>query len=116
MLVYNKREEKLKRQRYIFELEKVSKRIFRMLKEEKSKEDIYRKIKEIRKGLKKKECNSLESNYHKGIKEYIENIYKRCRKRKEEEAIFLEEERHKFNKLDKMKNATKYKREKSHNL
>jgi len=116
MLVSNKREEKSRRQRYIFELEKVSKRIFRMLKEEESKEEIYKKIKQLRKELKKKESKKLESNYHNWIKEYIENIYKRCRNHKEEEKRFLEEERHKYNKLDKMKKATKYKREKNHNL
>jgi len=110
-----KHEEKSKRQRYMKGLEKVSRKIFSMLKEGVSAKDFVSKVKALKEKMDKQEEVSLESNYHNGLKEYIDNICRRVERVEEynekEYKEMREEEKKELNRLQKIKNDKKYKRE-----
>jgi hypothetical protein len=111
---------KYQRQKYIAELEKVAKNLFRMLRDEKvSPSKFCEKFKLLKERLEKsadKNTEYLDSEYHRLMEEYIERLY--------QETVLVdilsdkifdemrETEMSNLNRLQKLKNSTSYKKEK----
>jgi hypothetical protein len=111
---------KYQRQKYIAEIEKISKNLFRMLRDEKVSPSIFcEKFKLLKDKLEKladKNTAHLDSEYHRLMEEYIEHLY--------QETVLVdilsdeifdemrEAETSNLNRLQKLKNSTSYKKEK----
>ena len=112
--------EKYKRQKYISALEKCTKNLFKLFRSEKSTLESYRnKFKEVKRDLDKLEEIRLDGEYLKKTKEYIELLYKQTIlnenfSQKEFENI-KNSELTNLNRLQKMKNRTKYSKDKHKN-
>jgi len=109
--------EKFNRQKYINELEKISKNIFRMLRDtQTTASQFIRKFEELKEKFDKREDIRLDSEYHKHLKSYILRLYRdTCLNTEFNDKIFKdikEPEMSNLNRLQKLKNATSYKKDK----
>ena len=112
--------EKYKRQKYISALEKCTKNLFKLFRSEKSTLESYtNKFKELKKDLDKLDDIRLDGEYMKKTKEYIELLYKRTILNEEfsqkEFKNIKNSELTNLNRLQKMKNRTKYSKDKHKN-
>ncbi len=104
--------EKYQRQRYITFLEKVTKNLFRMFRDETTtQEQFLKKFNELKKKLDEQIEIQLNSEYHQQMKEYIERLDNELK------AEFkLDDMRDAnmtlLNRLQKLKNGTSYKKDK----
>ncbi len=109
--------DKFNRQKYITELEKISKNIFRMLRDENvCSQSFMVKFEQLKKKFDEKAEVHLDSEYHQQLKIYIERLYHQtcsvelfCDKSFND---IREAEMSNLNRLQKLKNATSYKKDK----
>jgi len=104
--------EKYQRQRYITFLEKVTKNLFKMFRDEKTtQEQFLKKFKELKVKLDEQVDIRLDSEYHHQMKAYIEKLYNEC-----SHEFLLDNIRDAnmtlLNRLQKLKNGTSYKKDK----
>jgi hypothetical protein len=104
--------EKYQRQRYITFLEKVTKNLFKMFRDEKTTEKQFlKKFKELKSKLDEQVDIRLDSEYHHQMKAYIDKLYAECL-----HEFILDNIREVnmtlLNRLQKLKNGTSYKKEK----
>ena len=109
--------DKFNRQKYITELEKISKNLFRMFRDENvSAEDFVNRVEQLKRKLDEKEEVHLESEYHQQLKEYISRIYMQtCLVEvftDKDLSDIREAEMSNLNRLQKLKNNTSYKKDK----
>ena len=109
--------DKFNRQKYIVELEKISKNLFRMFRDDKvAAQDFVRKFGQLKSKFDEKEEVHLESEYHQQLKEYIVRIHVRtCLVEvftDKELSDIREAEMSNLNRLQKLKNGTSYKKDK----
>jgi len=112
--------EKYKRQKYISALEKCTKNLFRLFRDENSTLQSYsKKFKELKKDLDKLDEIRLNAEYLNRTKEYIELLYKRTILNENFSEDDYKEcknsELSNLNRLQKMKNRTKYSKNKYKN-
>ena len=109
--------DKFNRQKYIGELEKISKNLFRMLRNENvCSQSFMVKFEELKKKFDAKEAVHLDSEYHQQLKAYIERLYEQtcsvelfCDKSLND---IRDAEMSNLNRLQKLKNGTSYKKDK----
>ena len=107
--------EKYQRQRYISLIEKISKNLFRMFRnEETTKEQFLNKFQELKKKLDEQVDIRLDSEYHHQMKAYIEKLYLECTYEFKLNDI-REANMTLLNRLQKLKNGTSYKKDKHKN-
>jgi hypothetical protein len=109
--------DKFNRQKYIVELEKVSKNLFRMFRDDHIlAEDFVRKFGQLKKKFDEKVEVQLESEYHQQLKEYITRLHRQtCLAELFTDKNFSdirEAEMSNLNRLQKLKNGTSYKKDK----
>ena len=109
--------DKFNRQKYIVELEKISKNLFRMFRDQNvSAQDFVVKFAQLKKKLDEKEEVHLESEYHQQLKDYIQRIHlQTCKVEVFTDKDFSdmrEAEMSNLNRLQKLKNGTSYKKDK----
>lgn len=109
--------DKFNRQKYIVELEKISKNLFRMFRDDNvAAQDFVRKFGQLKKKFDEKEEVHLESEYHQQLKEYIVRVHVRtCLVEvftDKEFSDMREAEMSNLNRLQKLKNGTSYKKDK----
>lgn len=109
--------DKFNRQKYIVELEKISKNLFRMFRDENVfAQDFVIKFGQLKKKFDEKVEVHLESEYHQQLKEYIVRIHVRtCLVEiftDKEFSDIREAEMSNLNRLQKLKNGTSYKKDK----
>lgn len=109
--------DKFNRQKYIVELEKISKNLFRMFRDDNvAAQDFVRKFGQLKSKFDEKEEVHLESEYHQQLKEYIVRIHVRtCLVEvftDKELSDMREAEMSNLNRLQKLKNGTSYKKDK----
>jgi len=107
--------EKYQRQRYITFLEKVTKNLFKMFRDEATtQEQFLKKFKELKKKLNEQVTIQLNSEYHQQMKTYIDQLSLEV-----EDTFILDDIREAnmtlLNRLQKLKNGTSYKKEKHKN-
>lgn len=108
---------KFNRQKYISELEKISKNLFRMFRDENIGADNFvKKFEQLKKKFDEKSEVQLESEYHQLLKEYIIRLYQQtCLADVFTDRQFSdirEAEMSNLNRLQKLKNGTSYKKDK----
>ena len=109
--------DKFNRQKYITELEKISKNLFRMLRDEDVCSQTFMvKFAQLKKKFDEKAEVHLDSEYHQQLKVYIERLYQQtC-----SVELFTDKslndirdaEMSNLNRLQKLKNGTSYKKDK----
>jgi len=109
--------DKFNRQKYITELEKISKNLFRMLRDTKTTATSFMvKFEQLKKKFDEKEAIHLDSEYHQQLKVYIGRLYQQtCTREAFSDKDFddiREAEMSNLNRLQKLKNATSYKKDK----
>jgi hypothetical protein len=109
--------DKFNRQKYIVELEKISKNLFRMFRDKNvTADDFLKKFEQLQKRLDEKAQVQLESEYHQQLKEYISRLYQEtCAAQyftDEKLSDIREAEMSNLNRLQKLKNGTSYKKDK----
>jgi hypothetical protein len=109
--------DKFNRQKYITELEKISKNLFRMLRDEKvCSENFILKFEALKKKFDEKEAVHLDSEYHQQMKAYIERLYEQtCSVERFCDTSLndmRDAEMSNLNRLQKLKNGTSYKKDK----
>jgi len=109
--------DKFNRQKYITELEKISKNIFRMLRDSNVTHDSFvSKFIQLKKKLDERVVVHLDASYHQELKCYITRLYSEtCENESFNEKIFSEireAEMSNLNRLQKLKNNTSYKKDK----
>ncbi len=109
--------DKFNRQKYIIELEKISKNLFRMLRDENiCSEKFSKKFVELKKKFDEKVETHLDSEYHQHLKAYIERLYAQtCMIESFTDKKFddlREAEMSNLNRLQKLKNGSSYKKDK----
>jgi len=112
-----KQVDKFNRQKYITELEKISKNLFRMFRDENVCSERFRKkFRELKKKLDEKTEISLDSEYHQQLKNYIERVYEQTCLADifDDKKIndLREAEMSNLNRLQKLKNGASYKKDK----
>ena len=117
MAFTQKQIDKFNRQKYITELEKISKNIFRMLRDEKiGSKDFVLKFEQLKKKFDKRVEIHLDSEYHHQLKEYVVRLYRAtCENIEFTDKDFedmREAEMSNLNRLQKLKNGTSYKKDK----
>jgi hypothetical protein len=118
MMAYTQKQiDKFNRQKYITELEKVSKNIFRMLRDTKvGSKDFVLKFEELKKKFDKRVEIHLDSEYHQQLKAYIIRLYgATCLVEDFTDKVFddiRDAEMSNLNRLQKLKNGTSYKKDK----
>ena len=104
--------EKYQRQRYITFLEKVTKNLFKMFRNEATtQEQFLKKFFELKRKLDEQVDIQLNSEYHHQMRAYIERLYQECQKEFELDEIREINMTH-LNRLQKLKNGTSYKKDK----
>jgi rubrerythrin len=104
--------EKYQRQRYITFLEKLTKNLFKMFRDETvTQEKFLNKFEELKKKLDEQEEIQLNSEYHQQMKNYIERLYQECQDEFNLDDIREVNMTH-LNRLQKLKNSTSYKKDK----
>lgn len=109
--------DKFNRQKYITELEKISKNLFRMFRDEGvDAQRFVLKFDGLKKGLDEKTETQLDSEYHKQLKSYIERLHAQtCQQKAFSDTSFediREAEMSNLNRLQKLKNGSSYKKDK----
>ena len=109
--------DKFNRQKYIVELEKISKNLFRMFRDENvDAESFVRKFGQLKSKFDEKVEVHLESEYHQQLKEYIVRIHtSTCLVNvftDKEFSDMRDAEMSNLNRLQKLKNGTSYKKDK----
>ena len=109
--------DKFNRQKYITELEKISKNLFRMLRDENvCSQSFMVKFEELKKKFDEKAEVHLDSEYHQQLKIYIERLYlQTCSVELFCDKSFndiRDAEMSNLNRLQKLKNGTSYKKDK----
>ena len=104
--------EKYQRQRYITFLEKVTKNLFKMFRDETTtQEQFLKKFQELKKKLDEQVEIQLNSEYHQQMKEYIDRLESELK-----DEFKLDDMREAnmtlLNRLQKLKNGTSYKKDK----
>ncbi len=117
MAFTQKQIDKFNRQKYITELEKVSKNIFRMLRDEKvDSKDFVLKFEQLKKKFDERVEIHLDSEYHQQLKAYIVRLYQAtCLNEAFTDKVFddiRDAEMSNLNRLQKLKNGTSYKKDK----
>ncbi len=117
MAYTQKQIDKFNRQKYITELEKISKNIFRMLRDTTvSDTNFVLKFTELKIKFDKRVEIHLDSEYHQQLKVYIIRLYNETVLNEEfTQKIFndmRDAEMSNLNRLQKLKNATSYKKDK----
>jgi len=117
MAFSQKQIDKFNRQKYITELEKISKNLFRMLRDDKTTATSFIvKFEQLKKKLDIREEIHLDSEYHQQLKTYIVRLYgQTCETETFSDKIFSdirEAEMSNLNRLQKLKNGTSYKKDK----
>ena len=117
MAYTQKQIDKFNRQKYITELEKISKNLFRMFRDENvCSQSFMVKFEQLKKKFDEKAEVHLDSEYHQQLKIYIERLYHQtC-----SVALFddkslndiREAEMSNLNRLQKLKNGSSYKKDK----
>jgi len=109
--------DKFNRQKYITELEKISKNLFRMFRDDDvCSQSFMVKFEQLKKKFDEKAEVHLDSEYHQQLKMYIERLYQQtcsvelfCDKSFND---IREAEMSNLNRLQKLKNGTSYKKDK----
>jgi len=109
--------DKFNRQKYITELEKISKNLFRMFREDKTTASSFIiKFKQLKKKLDERTEVQLDSEYHQQLKAYIVRLYTSITQKDtftDKEFLDIKEaEMSNLNRLQKLKNSTSYKKDK----
>ncbi len=109
--------DKFNRQKYIAELEKIGKNLFRMFRDnDVCSESFIVKFEELKKKFDEKADVHLDSEYHQQLKIYIERLYEQtCSVEFFNDASLndiREAEMSNLNRLQKLKNGTSYKKDK----
>lgn len=109
--------DKYQRQKYIAELEKVSKNLFRMFRDESSTaQSFISKFQTLKEKLDERDETHLDSEYHREMKAYIQRLYQQtCLNESFDDKVFKdirEAEMSNLNRLQKMKNSVSYKKDK----
>jgi len=109
--------DKFNRQKYITELEKVAKNLFRMFREDKTTATSFMvKFEQLKKKFDDRVEVHLDSEYHQQMKAYIHRLYAQtCQLEEFTDKDFLdmkEAEMSNLNRLQKLKNGTSYKKDK----
>jgi len=109
--------DKFNRQKYITELEKISKNLFRMFRDENASAQSFTvKFEQLKKKLDEKIEVQLDSEYHQQLKAYIERLYRQtCLAEEFTDKAFhdmREAQMSNLNRLQKLKNGSSYKKEK----
>ncbi|BAF71037.1 hypothetical protein [Sulfurovum sp. NBC37-1] len=117
MAYTQKQIEKFNRQKYITELEKISKNLFRMFRDAKVDAKVFQvKFTLLKKKFDEKNEIHLDSEYHQQLKAYIERLFQQtCGSICFDDKIFndiREAEMSNLNRLQKLKNGSSYKKEK----
>ncbi|SFV90325.1 hypothetical protein MNB_SV-4-359 [hydrothermal vent metagenome] len=99
------------------ELEKIGKNLFRMFRDGESTSDTFvLKFTSLKEKLDQREAVRLESEYHQMLKEYIERLYRETCMNDVFDDIMLDNirdaEMSNLNRLQKLKNASSYKKAK----
>jgi len=104
--------EKYQRQRYITFLEKVTKNLFKMFRDETTtQEQFLKKFQELKKKLDEQVEIQLNSEYHQQMKTYIERLENELKDEFKLDDI-REANMTLLNRLQKLKNGTSYKKDK----
>jgi len=117
-LAYTQKQiDKFNRQKYITELEKVSKNLFRMLRDEKvTSKDFVLKFVQLKKKFDERVEIHLDSEYHQQLKAYIVRLHgATCLVDEFTDKQFSDirdAEMSNLNRLQKLKNGTSYKKDK----
>jgi len=117
-LAYTQKQiDKFNRQKYITELEKISKNLFRMFRDENVDAETFQtKFSVLKKKFDEKSGIQLDSEYHQQLKSYIERLFgQTCGNEAFDDKIFSdirEAEMSNLNRLQKLKNGSSYKKEK----
>ena len=117
MAYTQKQIDKFNRQKYITELEKISKNIFRMLRDDNvSSKDFVLKLTQLKKRFDARVEIQLDSEYHQQLKDYVVRLHQvTCKDEmfsdKQLDDI-REAEMSNLNRLQKLKNGTSYKKDK----
>jgi len=109
--------DKFNRQKYITELEKISKNLFRMFREEKTTATSFTiKFEQLKKKFDERTEVQLDSEYHQQLKAYIIRLYAHVTNgdtfTDKDFTDMREAEMSNLNKLQKLKNSTNYKKDK----
>ena len=109
--------DKYHRQKYIAELEKIAKNLFRMFRDvHMDAQSMIAKLDQLKKKLDEKTEVQLDSEYHRQLKIYIQKVYEQICISKEFNDGQLSEMREahmtQLNRLQKLKNGISYKKEK----
>jgi len=109
--------DKYNRQKYISELDKIAKNLFRMFREENvSSQKFMLKFEQLKKKFDKKEEIHLDSGYYQELKVYIARLYQQtCLVGEFDDKQFddiRDAEMSNLNRLQKLKNGTSYKKDK----
>ena len=117
MAYTQKQIDKFNRQKYITELEKVSKNIFRMLRDDTvDSQDFVLKFEQLKEKFDKRVEVQLDSEYHQQLKAYIIRLHQAtCLAEDFTDKMFddiRDAEMSNLNRLQKLKNGTSYKKDK----
>lgn len=117
MAYTQKQIDKFNRQKYITELEKISKNLFRMFRDTKITASSFMvKFEQLKKRFDEKADIQLDSEYHQQLKAYIERLYGQVCLAASFDDKDLDDirdaEMSNLNRLQKLKNGTSYKKEK----
>ena len=117
MAYTQKQIDKFNRQKYITELEKVSKNIFRMLRDSHvQSQDFVLKFEQLKTKFDERVEVQLDSEYHRQLKVYILRLHRdTCSNEDFTDKIFddiRDAEMSNLNRLQKLKNGTSYKKDK----
>jgi len=109
--------DKYNRQKYINELEKISKNLFRMFRDNSvCSQNFMVKFEQLKKKFDERDEIQLDSEYHQQLKEYIERVYREtCADAEMDDETFnnmREAEMSNLNRLQKLKNRMTYKKDK----
>lgn len=120
MAYTQKQIDKFNRQKYITELEKISKNLFRMLRDTKvSEKNFILKFIELKTKFDKRLEIHLDSEYHQQLKVFIIRLYNETALNEEfTQKVFddmRDAEMSNLNRLQKLKNGTSYKKDKHKN-
>ena len=117
MAYTQKQIDKFNRQKYITELEKISKNLFRMLRDINVDADAFSlKFKQLKKKFDERVAIHLDSEYHQQLKLYIVRLYAATCENEMFNNKSLDDlrdpEMSNLNRLQKLKNGTSYKKDK----
>lgn len=109
--------DKFNRQKYITELDKMAKNLFRMFRDEQTNSQKFMlKFEQLKKKFDDRVEIHLDSEYHQQLKAYIERLYHQtCLVEHFDDKTFddiREAEMSNLNRLQKLKNGTSYKKDK----